>query len=157
MQRVIYLRRPLRGQNTRGLQQQLERVFQSQWGQTKPVIRVAQNQEVWRPPADVYETESAFVVCVEVAGMRDAEIAIMLDERSLHIEGYRSERRIEQLLCYDQIGVNYGAFELEVFLPRPVDYERVSARYDDGFLFVELPKPTQNTPAARVHVQVAEE
>jgi HSP20 family molecular chaperone IbpA len=157
MQRVIYLRRPLSDRTRRGLQQQLERAFQSQWGQPKPVIVIAQNQEVWRPPADVYETDAAFVVRVELAGMRDAEIAITLDERSLRIEGYRAEQRDERPLCYHQIGVNYGAFEVEVFLTRQFDYENVAARYDDGFLFVELPKPPAQAQEGRVQVQVVEE
>jgi len=122
------------------LQQQLERVFQSQWGQPKPVIGIAQNQEVWRPPTDVYETDNAFVVCVEVAGMRDPEIAILLGERSLRIEGSRPEHRAEGLLYYHQAGVSYGSFAVEVFLARPVDYDNVTAHYDDGFLLVELPK-----------------
>jgi HSP20 family protein len=136
MQRVIYMRRPRPSRDQQGLQQQLERAFQRQ-----TVIVIARDQAVWRPPADVYETETAFVVKVELAGMRDAEIAITLDERSLRIEGQRPERRDEGLLCYHQVGVSYGAFAVEVFVARPVDYDNVTARYDDGFLFVELPKP----------------
>jgi len=136
MQRVIYLRRPRPGRDPQGLQQQLERAFQRQ-----AVIVIARDHEIWRPPADVYETETAFVVKVELAGMRDAEIAITLDERSLRIEGRRPEQRDERLTYYHQIGVSYGAFAVEVFLARPVDHDRVTAHYDDGFLFVELPKP----------------
>ncbi len=141
MQRVIYLRRPLHLRDQHGLQQQLERAFQRQWGQPSPLIVIAQNKEIWRPPTDVYETESAFVVRVELAGMRDAEVAITLDERSLRIEGQRPERNNERPLGYHQMGINYGAFTVEVFLTRPFDHENVTARYDDGFLFVELPKP----------------
>src|SRR5215510_3031498 len=135
MQRVIYLRRPRPSRNQQGLQQQLERAFQH------ALIASLHEHEVWRPPADVYETETAFVVKIELAGMRDAEIAITLDERSLRIEGQRPEQRDQGLLCYHQIGVGYGAFAVEVFLARPVDYDHVTAHYDDGFLFVELPKP----------------
>jgi len=134
MQRVIYMRRRP-GRDQQGLQQQLERAFQRQ-----TVVVIARDPEIWRPAADVYETETAFVVKVELAGMRDAEIAITLDERSLRIEGQRPEQRGEGLLYYHQIGVNYGAFAVEVFLARPVDHDNVTAHYDDGFLFVELPK-----------------
>jgi HSP20 family protein len=136
MQRVIYMRRPWTGLDRQGLQQQLVSAFQRQ-----TVIAVARDQTIWRPPADVCETETAFVVKVELAGMRDAEIAITLDERSLRIEGQRPEQRNETLRCYHQIGVSYGAFAVEVFLARPFDYDHVTAHYDDGFLFVELPKP----------------
>jgi len=138
MQRVIYLRRPLHRRDQRGLQQQLERAFQNQWPQPNALIVVTQ-QEVWRPPTDVYETDSAIVVRVEMAGMRDAEIAITLDERGLRIEGQRPERHDDRPLSYHQMGINYGAFAVEVFLARPFDHEHVTARYDDGFLFVELP------------------
>jgi len=136
MQRVIYLRRPRPGRDRQVLQQQLERAFQRQ-----TIVVVASDPDVWRPPADVYETETAFIVKVELAGMRDAEIAVSLGERSLRIEGRRPEQRDIGILCYHQVDVNYGAFAVEVFLARPVDGDNVTARYDDGFLFVELPKP----------------
>jgi HSP20 family molecular chaperone IbpA len=136
MQRVIYMRRPWSGLDRQGLQQQLVSAFQRQ-----TVIAIARDQTVWQPPADVCETETAFVVKVELAGMRDAEISITFDERSLRIEGQRAEQRDESLRCYHQIGVSYGAFAVEVFLARPFDYDHVTAHYDDGFLFVELPKP----------------
>ena len=136
MQRVIYMRRLRSGSDQRGLQQQLERAFQRQ-----AIVVIARDHEIWRPPADVYETESAFAVRVELAGMRDANIAITLDEHTLRIEGRRPEQRAEGLLYYHQVGVNHGAFVVEVFLARPVDYDNVTAHYDDGFLFVELPKP----------------
>ena len=151
MQRVIYMRRPRPGRDQQGLQQQLERAFQRQM-----VVVIARDHEIWRPPADVYETDTAFVVKIELAGMRDAEIAITLDEHSLRIEGRRPERRDEHLACYHQIGVNYGAFAVEVFLAGPVDYDNVEAHYDDGFLFVELPKPAANSSGSRMRVQIAE-
>ena len=138
MQRVIYLRRPLHRHDQRGLQQQLERAFQNQWSQPNALI-VITHKEIWRPPTDVYETDAAIVVRVEMAGMRDAEIAITLDERGLRIEGQRPERHDDRPLSYHQMGINYGAFAVEVFLARPFDHEHVAARYDDGFLFVELP------------------
>lgn len=155
MQRVIYLRRPVPDRDPQGLQQQLERAFQHQWGQRKTVIVIAKNQEIWRPPADVYETDSSFVVKVELPGMRDAEIAITLDGRSLRLSGSRREERAERLACYHQMGINYGSFEIEVFLARLIDDERISAHYDDGFLFVELPK-LDEAPGGRVRIPINE-
>jgi HSP20 family molecular chaperone IbpA len=155
MQRVIYLRRPLHRRDQRGLQQQLERAFQSQWSQPSGLV-VITHKEIWQPPTDVYETNAAIVVRVELAGMRDAEIAITLDERGLRIEGQRPEQHQERPLSYHQMGINYGAFAVEVFLAHPFDHEHVTARYDDGFLFVELPKLTEQTVETRVRIQIAE-
>jgi HSP20 family molecular chaperone IbpA len=155
MQRVIYLRRPLHRRDQRGLQQQLERAFQSQWSQPSGLV-VITHKEIWQPPTDVYETNAAIVVRVELAGMRDAEIAITLDERGQRIEGQRPEQHEERPLSYHQMGINYGAFAVEVFLAHPFDHEHVTARYDDGFLFVELPKLTEQTVETRVRIQIAE-
>ena len=155
MQRVIYLRRPLHRRDQRGLQQQLERAFQSQWSQPNGLVVITQ-KEIWQPPTDVYETHAAIVVRVELAGMRDAEIEITLDERGLRIEGQRPEQHQERPLSYHQMGINYGAFAVEVFLAHPFDHEHVTARYDDGFLFVELPKLTEQTAETRVRIQIAE-
>lgn len=140
MQRVIYLRRATTRRDQQSLQQQLERVFQNQWGQPALVAVVARARETWRPPTDVYETESAVVVKVELPGMRDAQIELTLDEYSLHIRGTREEQRPNAPQYYHQMAINYGPFEIDVFLAQPFDHDRVTAQYDDGFLIVELPK-----------------
>lgn len=92
----------------------------------------------WRPPTDVYETESEFVVLVEVAGMRGAEISVTLDGQALRVRGLRRHR--SEMAAYHQMEVRDGEFGLEVRLPLAVDRQRIEARYDDGFLQVRLPK-----------------
>lgn len=156
MQRVIYLRRPRAHDDRQGLQQHLERIFQRQWGQPMSVIIISKHREIWRPPTDVYETNDTFVVKVELPGMRDAEIEVTLDERSLRISGTRPEQRDSNLQCYHQTDINYGRFELEVFLARQIDYDNVTAHYDDGFLVVELPKPAAEPKNPPIRVQIAE-
>lgn len=141
MQRVIYLRRATVSRNQQGLQQQLERVFQRQLGQPASVIVIAREREYWQPATDVYETADALIVEVELPGMHDSEIDVTIDERVLRISGVRPERRAVRPQCFHQMGISSGPFELEVFLARPVDPDRVTAAYDDGFLTVELPKP----------------
>jgi HSP20 family protein len=134
MQRVIYLRRPRPSRDQQGLQQHLERTFQH------GLVATVRELEIWYPPADVYETATAWIIKVELAGMRNAEIAITIEDHCLRIQGQRPEQRDEHVRYYHQMGINYGAFVVEVFLARPVNYDQVTARYDDGLLFVELPK-----------------
>lgn len=93
----------------------------------------------WRPPTDVYETEEAVVVRVEIAGMAEADFVIVLDGHSLSIRGLRpdvSERR----RAYYQMEIRFGEFSVEVELPAPVDVDNVEAIYQNGFLKVLLPK-----------------
>ncbi len=141
MQRVIYLRRLSAARDPRGLQQQLERAFQRQLGPSASVLVIARGRTAWRPAADVYEANDALYIVVELPGMRDAEIEISLDDGLLRVRGARPERREPRPRSFHQMGINYGPFELDVFLPRPIDADRATASYDDGFLTIALPAP----------------
>ena len=97
----------------------------------------------WRPPTDVYETEDAFVVRVEVAGMREDDISIHLDGRLLVVRGVRmdtTERR-----AYHQMEIPFGEFILEIELAAAVSTNDIEAGYRDGFLRVYLPKARPKT------------
>ena len=72
---------------------------------------------VWRPPTDVYETEDAIVVRVEIAGMREADFTVALVERSLLIRGVRQD--LTERRAYYQMEIPFGEFSTEVELPRP--------------------------------------
>lgn len=108
---------------------------------------VRQRSHVWRPPTDIYEVEDAFVVLVEVAGMREAEFAVTLDRQLLSIRGVRADR--EGPKAYHQMEVAYGEFVTEVQIPVPVEAPRIEASYADGFLRVRLPKARPRQIAVR--------
>ncbi len=92
----------------------------------------------WSPPTDVYETEANFVVRVEVAGMRESDFTINIDDNYLIISGIRSES--PEWRAYRQMEIRFGEFSTAVELPLGVDVSKVDADYNDGFLSVILPK-----------------
>ena len=97
---------------------------------------------VWSPPTDVYETEEAHVVRVEIAGMREDAFEVSLENDTLLISGTRpdfTERR-----AYQQMEIRFGKFSTAINLPGPVNIERARAEYKDGFLTVVLPKAKSN-------------
>ena len=98
----------------------------------------ASRAHIFRPPTDVYETEISIVVRVEIAGMRSADFTISLENRYLAVRGIRSAQ-VEQCAYY-QMEIASGEFLSLVELPAPVDYDKIEAHYDDGFLTVTLPK-----------------
>lgn len=108
--------------------------------------RIAMRPHVWRPPTDMYETEAAIIVRVEIAGMREQDFNVALEDRTLTIHGVRSdptERR-----AFYQMEIPFGEFITEVELPAPILPESVGAVYRDGFLQITLPK------ARPQHIQV---
>ncbi len=99
--------------------------------------RIISRPHAWRPPTDVYETDSAIIIRVEVAGMRESDFTISLVERNLTIRGIRqdtSERR-----AYHQLEIAFGEFNSEVELPYTIISDKVEAVYRDGFLRITLP------------------
>jgi HSP20 family protein len=111
---------------------------------------------------DMYETEEALIIKVELAGVHPDQLNLVLsaDDRVLTISGERAEperERQERLRCY-HLEICYGRFEREIALPAHlrIDRERVSATYREGFLIVSLPRKGEHQPASRV-IQVTEE
>jgi HSP20 family protein len=92
----------------------------------------------WRPPTDVFETNSRLVVKVEIAGMGEEDFEISLKGRHLTITGHR--RDPAEKLAYQQMEIHYGDFETSVHLPWAVDLSAVEATYERGFLKIELPR-----------------
>lgn len=102
---------------------------------------VSHQAKVWRPPTDVYETDDAIVVRVEIAGMKEEDFHIQLSRRTLTISGRRDDHASGSKLAYQQMEIMYGDFQTEVYLPWTIEAEDVEATYQDGFLVVVLPKP----------------
>ena len=93
---------------------------------------------MWRPPTDVYETEESFVVRVEIAGMRDNDFEVALDNTILMISGSRPD--LNERRAYHQMEIWFGKFEIAVEIPVLMDVDNSVAEYKDGFLIVNLSK-----------------
>jgi len=105
---------------------------------TSTYRRWTSRTHIWQPPTDVYETEVAIVVKIEIAGMQNAEFTISIDERMLSISGVR--HGIAEQGAYYQMEISSGEFLSIVELPAAVMYDKIEAVYQDGFIRVILPK-----------------
>jgi HSP20 family protein len=97
---------------------------------------------VWSPPTDVYETEKEYVARVEIAGMREDDFEVLLENNTLLISGSRPDYTGRR--AYQQMEIRFGKFSTAVSLPGPVNMEQARAEYKDGFLTVVIPKATPN-------------
>ncbi len=136
MTRIIVLRRPVRAF---ALQRELEELVRRQWGRPQPVS-LRHHSDVWQPDADMYETESAYVVLLELAGMAGAEIEVTLTEGALFVSGRRRELHHDGAIHFHQLAINEGPFQCAVYIPGPVADADVTAAYEDGLLTITLPK-----------------
>lgn len=97
-----------------------------------------QPSSLWRPPTDVYETEVAVVILVEIAGMDPDQIQVEYTDKILRVSGARADKlRRAATHCLE---VQYGDFSSEVYLPGQYNLDAIDAEYKDGFLTIVLPK-----------------
>ncbi|MEE8151941.1 MAG: Hsp20/alpha crystallin family protein [candidate division NC10 bacterium] len=94
----------------------------------------------FEPPMDVYETSSAVVVVMEIAGTERKDIEIHLDGSRLRITGGRHVTApLDALRCH-QMEIEFGSFErwvtLDFFPPR----DAIEAAYEGGLLRITIPK-----------------
>src|SRR5256886_1399447 len=100
----------------------------------RPVGFVASSK--WKPPTDIYETDTALVVYMDIAGMRPEDFTVEDGDGVLTIAGERTARRHEGKPHYHAMEVQVGPFERRFRLPVPVDPESIRANYEQGFLEV---------------------
>ncbi len=100
--------------------------------------QVSIHSYAWSPPTDVYETEASFVVRVEVAGMRQSDFSVDVEENFLIISGMRSEP--PERRTYHQMEIRFGEFSTAIEIPAGADVSNAQADYEDGFLNVVMPK-----------------
>lgn len=93
---------------------------------------------IWRPPVDVYETDENFVVKVEIAGMRDDDFEVAVENSILMISGYRPDQNERR--AYHQMEIMFGKFELAFNLPSDIEVDNATAQYKDGFLVIVFPR-----------------
>ena len=86
------------------MQKRMDRLF----NEMIPTIGwvATRQQRRWRPPTDVYETEEAVIVKVEIAGMSEQDFCVSLSNRDLTISGAR--RDTDCKLSYQQLEIPYG-------------------------------------------------
>lgn len=96
------------------------------------------------PLADLEETDDAYLVEVELPGVKRDDVSVELSGRRLVVSGERKERERAGVLRRRTRAV--GQFRHEVLLPGEVDAEGVSASLEEGVLTVRVPKADTERP-----------
>jgi HSP20 family protein len=99
----------------------------------------------WSPLADLSETDDAYVVNVELPGVRKDQVDVQLQDRELVISGEIQEPE-EEKSRRRRSSRRTGRFEYRTFLPGDVRADAVTARLSDGVLTVTVPKSEAAKP-----------
>lgn len=133
-----------------GIQNEMNRLFGRTYGPGADAE--AETQGTWVPPLDVHETETGYVITVELAGLRSGDVDITVDDNVLTLRGERPFYRGLPEESFHRIERRFGPFQRRMSLPQGADTAHIEASMADGLLTIEVGKAAQPQPK-RVEVK----
>jgi len=98
------------------------------------------------PAADLYESNEAFVLEMELPGFTHDDVEVTIEQGVLTIRGVRRARAEESGETYHLRERASGRFSRSFALPSSVNADEVEASFEEGILTVDLPKASEAKP-----------
>ena len=93
---------------------------------------------LWEPQVDLYESENALIIFMEVAGIDPEKIKVIVELKTLIIRGER-KCPVSGISCVHQLEIEYGHFERRIDLPKTIEVSATSSKIKKGMLRVHMP------------------
>ena len=100
----------------------------------------------WFAPTDVSEDQNTLRITMELPGVDPDDVRLSLENNILTIRGEKKQQSEENNERVHRFERTYGMFERTFALPNTVDPEKIEARYENGVLFVSIPKAERAKP-----------
>ena len=134
------------------LQSRMNRLFED--ASQRRASEAEQNDEVegadWYPAADVYESDGAYTVAIDLPGIDRTTLDISIDDNRLSVRGKRAGREATQ----HRGECPKGTFLRTFSVPAAIEQKDIRADYKDGVLQVHLPKRPERK-AQRVAIKIS--
>lgn len=102
------------------------------------------SEHPWKPMMDIYETPDEIFILAEMAGVDKKDLELEINTKAVKIYGNRGGIPPVANARYCLAEIQHGPFDRILFLPSPIDTERVTATYTNGLLKIRMAKQ-QNT------------
>ena len=134
-------------QDLLSIQDEMNQLFTRAFGQERPGQGGERGgQRTWAPALDISERKDAYVVTVEVPGIKPEELDITLEDGLLTIQGERRFTQDSTDQQWHRVERRYGSFRRSITLPSQVQADKIEASFDNGVLEVVVPKAEEARP-----------
>jgi HSP20 family protein len=104
---------------------------------------------LWCPAADVYRSKDGWIVKVDLAGVKPADVEVIVDGDLLRISGSRRDGTCGEGISHYQLEITYSRFEKMIRFPRSIEHASIDRDYHDGLLILQLHEVPEQARAAR--------
>lgn len=98
------------------------------------------NTGISLPKVNIKEVDDAYIVEMAVPGLKKSDFNIDIDNKTLSISAELEEKTEKEDDGYTRREFGYSSFKRTFTLPETVDDDKIEAKYNEGILFVTLPK-----------------
>jgi HSP20 family protein len=100
----------------------------------------------WAPALDISERKDAYLVAVELPGLKPEDLDITMEDGLLTIQGERQFTQESSEQQFHRVERRYGAFRRSITLPAHAMAEGIEASFEDGVLQILVPKAEEAKP-----------
>lgn len=91
--------------------------------------------DIWHPHCDVYQTDTEWIILVELAGVNKKDISIITTDEYIRIAGERVIPTPNCQMCYYNMEIETGKFERRIYYPiAAIEKDSPGVSYENGFL-----------------------
>lgn len=94
----------------------------------------------WNPELDLYETEDAFILEVDLPGVKEKDVSVHIDNGDLILTGRRVCDRVTAQRSFHRHERHEGQFMRRLRLPASVAQDQIRAAFAEGVLRVTILK-----------------
>jgi HSP20 family protein len=128
-------------------------LFSFPWIENTPKTRLPEAfQTTTLPPVNVFETDKAFTVSVDLPGLEEKDIDVRMMGNQLMISAERRWEEEKKGREFHRVESQFGRFERSITLPENLKMSAGEASYRKGVLTIALPK-VEPTPATKINVK----
>src|ERR1051325_1620824 len=95
----------------------------------------------WTPALETFQKDGQYIIRADLPGIDPKQVDVSIADDVLTIKGERRRSNEVNEKDYHYRETSYGSFERQLGLPKGVDREKMSARYENGVLEVSVPLP----------------
>ena len=96
----------------------------------------------WTPASDIYETQSGYLIAIDLPGIDREALEIDIDDNRLVVKGTRAIAESRASRAERPRGRYLRTYSV----PGSVDQAKIAAEYKDGVLQISLPKRSEQKP-----------
>lgn len=111
----------------------------------RPGTRLPDLGAVSAPAVDVYETADEFIVEIELPGVSERDVKVLLFSSRIEVSGFKRELAAHAGSRYMRLEREFGAFHRDVVVPGAIDPAQAVAALENGVLTVVLKKPARRS------------